>query len=219
MGNMVFEGLQPRKSDVHIWDREKYDHYVEPRWVSERLFDAEYFVGEIIGPACGFGNIVEAARAHGYSASGRDIVDRGYSGTIVQDFMSCTDHLDNIVCNIPFDIAPEFTQHALKLIRYKLAFIFPVARLYAAHRWLEKMPLARIWLLTSRPSMPPGRLIAAGRRPGGGKMDYCWLIFSIGHVGMPELRWLHRDIAAPSVGAPPNVVPVSQQISILTGGC
>jgi hypothetical protein len=198
---MVFEGLEPRKRESHIdiWQRDKHDHYVEPRWVSERLFDVESFVGEIVDPACGFGNIVEAARAHGYSASGRDIVDRGFPGTIVQDFMDCSDRLDNIACNIPFDIAPEFTQHALKLIRYKLAIIFPVARLNAAHHWLEQMPLMSVWLLTPRPSMPPGHIIAAGEKPRGGKMDYCWLIFSIGHVGMPELRWLHRGIAAASV--------------------
>jgi hypothetical protein len=190
---MALEELLPRRRENHIWHREHHDHYVEPLWVSERLFDVEPFVGDIVDPACGFGNIIGAARSRGYTAHGRDIVDRGYPGTVVQDFMDCSDRLDNIVCNIPFDIAAKFTQHALTLVRNKFAIIFPVARLNAAHHWLERMPLARIWLLTPRPSMPPGHVIAAGGRANGGREDFCWLVFSIGHVGMPELRWLHRD--------------------------
>jgi hypothetical protein len=65
-------------------------------------------------------------------------------------------------------------------------------RLNAA-RWLEGLPLAKIYLLTPRPSMPPGEVIARGERPRGGRMDYAWLVFNLGHSGPPELRWLHRD--------------------------
>lgn len=190
---MVSEAVELRKRESHIWQRDKYDHYVEPRWVSERLFDVEPFAGNILDPACGFGNIVEAAKSRGYIASGHDIVDRGYTGTIVQDFMQCRDHVDNIACNVPFDIAPEFTRHALTLVRHKLAVIFPVPRLNAAHRWLEGLPLARIWLLTPRPSTPPGHVIAGGKKAAGGREDFCWLIFAVGHAGLAEIKWLHRD--------------------------
>ena len=58
---------------------------------------------------------------------------------------------------------------------------------------LEPLPLAKIYLLTPRPSMPPGEVIARGERPGGGRMDFAWLVFNHGHSGPPELRWLHRD--------------------------
>jgi hypothetical protein len=50
-----------------------------------------------------------------------------------------------------------------------------------------------VWLLTPRPSMPPGEVIARGEKPGGGKTDFCWLVFDRTHSGPPELRWLHRD--------------------------
>jgi len=65
-------------------------------------------------------------------------------------------------------------------------------RLNAAH-WLRDTPLARIYLLTPRPSMPPGHVILAGEKPGGGSQDFCWLVFFHKHKGPPELRWLHRD--------------------------
>jgi hypothetical protein len=53
--------------------------------------------------------------------------------------------------------------------------------------------LTRVYLLTPRPSMPPGQVILRGEEPGGGKQDFVWLVFSQQHKGPPELRWLHRD--------------------------
>jgi hypothetical protein len=44
-----------------------------------------------------------------------------------------------------------FALHALSLATAKVAMIFPVARLNAAH-WLRATPLRRVWLLTPRPS-------------------------------------------------------------------
>jgi hypothetical protein len=70
--------------------------------------------------------------------------------------------------------------------------IFPTARLNAA-RWLHGTPLQRVWLLTPRPSMPPGETILRGERPGGGKTDFCWLVWDRGYVGAASIDWLHRD--------------------------
>ena len=67
-----------------------------------------------------------------------------------------------------------------------------VRRLNAAH-WLQAMPLRHIYLLTPRPSMPPGKWIAAGNKPGGGTQDFCWLLFERDYEGEPQIRWLHRD--------------------------
>jgi hypothetical protein len=39
----------PRPRNSHIWDREKDEHYVEPAWCSERLFQVETFVGSFEG--------------------------------------------------------------------------------------------------------------------------------------------------------------------------
>jgi hypothetical protein len=65
-------------------------------------------------------------------------------------------------------------------------------RLNAAH-WLDDLPLKSVYLLTPRPSMPPGAWIAAGNKPGGGTQDFCWLIFSKRHRGESQLQWLYRD--------------------------
>ena len=83
-------------------------------------------------------------------------------------------------------------RHAIEVTGLKVAVIFPTARLNAAH-WIRETPLRRVWLLTPRPSMPPGHVIAAGQKAGGGKVDFCWLVFERGHQGPAELRWLYRD--------------------------
>lgn len=184
-----------RPLNAHIWPREQDEWYVEPRWCSERLFKEEVFIGAIYDPACGLGRIVESALNAGLRAYGSDIVHRGWDSTRTpHDFLtsSIDERHDNIVCNVPFAIAPLFARHALKLARRKVAMLFPLARLNAAH-WLQDTPLTRIWLLTPRPSLPPGRVILAGKKPGGGKVDFCWVVWSHDHVGDVAVRWLHRD--------------------------
>lgn len=186
-----------RERNSHVWARSDDDWYIEPEWVSQRLFEVERFEGVVWDPACGSGRICESARAAGHIILYSDIVDRGYRGLdlplVVRDFLKIDTRTDNIVTNPPFDIAREFAEQANRLALRKFAIVFPTARLNAA-RWLNGMPLRRVWLLTPRPSMPPGRVIMAGDKPGGGKMDFCWLVFGPGS-GAPEIRWLHRDRA------------------------
>lgn len=186
------EPVRERRS--HIWKRETHDFYVEPCWVSERLFEVESFKGAVQDPCCGWGRIPEAAKRARLTATGADLVDRGYADGTVKDFFASTQRHDNIVCNPPFsgDTTQRFAQHALTLARSKVAIISLVAKLNAAH-WLRRTPLRRIWLLTPRPSMPPGHVIAAGEKPGGGKKDFCWLIFEVGYTGPWETKHLHRD--------------------------
>ena len=78
----------------------------------------------------------------------------------------------------------------------KAALIFPTARLNAAH-WLRELPLRRIWMMTPRPSMPPGHVILGGEKPKGDRRDYCWILLERGYAGRPETHWLHRDEVLP----------------------
>jgi hypothetical protein len=181
--------------NAHKWAREPNEHYVEEFWCSERLFEEEEFAPNIWDPCCGFGRICISAMKAGIRAFGTDILNRGYD-----DFGGSHDFLlkerwrsPNIVCNPPFNLVAQFAQRALADPRVlKVAMIFPTARLNAAH-WLRETPLIRVWLMTPRPSMPPGHTITAGEKPGGGKVDFCWLVWERGHVGSVEMRWLRRD--------------------------
>jgi len=185
---------ETRPLNAHIWEREANEHYVEPAWCSKRLFEEEKFEGGIYDPCCGFGTIVIEALKHGLSAYGSDLVQRGWDSTRTpHNFLTSNiENHQNIVCNPPFNIAAQFAAAALARAERKVAMIFPTARLNAAH-WLKGTPLARVWLMTPRPSMPPGYTITAGEKPGGGKMDFCWLVWERNRFGAAELCWLRRD--------------------------
>jgi SAM-dependent methyltransferase len=183
---------------AHLWKRDPLGFYVEPAWVDERFFETEEFAGEVHDPGCGIGRVAEAAYRNGYKVIATDIVNRGYP-----HFDGCLDFLlldrplaENVVCNPPYNLVREFIEHALMLAPGKVAMIMEARRLNAAH-WLIPLPLARIHLLTPRPSMPPGRVILAGEKPKGGRQDFIWTVFDRKHRGRPELRWLHRDGVKP----------------------
>jgi hypothetical protein len=81
----------------------------------------------------------------------------------------------------------------LAIATFKVAMLCPLRRLPAAH-WLQRLPLESVYQLTPRPSMPPGTLIAAGHRLGGGTQDFVWLVFNKRMTAaVPRLRWLHRS--------------------------
>jgi hypothetical protein len=191
--------VRPRRS--HIFAKAKDGWYVEPRWCSKRLFEVEKFSGTVYDPAVGQGNITTEARAAGYRVVGSDIVDRGHGlgkGMFFRaDFLTVRYDArgQSIVSNPPFDFVQEFCERALEIGAIKVAMIMLVRRLNAA-RWLHELPLRRVWLLTPRPSMPPGEWLAAGNVAGGGKQDFCWLSFEAGWRGRCELRWLERGEAA-----------------------
>jgi len=180
-----------------IWAKEKLGFYVEPEWCSTRLFAIEDFASTIFDPACGTGRILASAREAGYATIGSDIVKRANLDNFTQqDFLARREPIDrftSVVSNPPFSHVQEFVEQALYLGARKVAMITLVRRLNAAGKWLRELPLSRVYLLMPRPSMPPGHVIAAGEKPGGGTQDFCWLVMDRTHRGPLELRWLHRE--------------------------
>ena len=183
-----------RAKNAHIWERDPHDFYIEEKWCSERLFEAERFYGEVWDPACGSGRIVMSARAAGLTAFGTDIVDRGFPGTGLCDFLTQTGSVASVVTNPPFKHARRFVEHALTVMTRRSAFLLPTSWLNGSRRsrWLETTPLAKVWVLTPRPSMPPGRLIEAGMEPGQGRVDFSWFVFDVNAAGPPTVGWLRR---------------------------
>lgn len=188
-----------RRRASHIFVKEARGHYVEPSWCSERLFAVEHFADPVYDPACGWGTITDAACRHGYDVFGSDIVnrkrhllDRRFCSRdfLVSDWKPRGEF--SIVTNPPFDHVEAFARKALELGASQVAMIMLVRRLNAAH-WLSDLPLRRVYLLTPRPSMPPGSWIARGNKPGGGTQDFCWVLFDASYKGQPQLRWLYRD--------------------------
>lgn len=188
-----------RKRDSHIFDRDKLDHYVEPNWTSERLFEVEGFEGPVLDPCCGWGRIPVAAYKAGHKIMASDIVVRWKVESIPYRRMDFFDNAGlkwfkqarSVVTNPPFDRIEEVARRACEIASHKVALICPLRRLPAA-RWLQELPLKKIRIMTPRPSMPSGEHIRAGGKVGGGTQDFVWLVFEKGYSGPVVTDWLRK---------------------------
>lgn len=192
-----------RKRESSLWSREANDWYVEPEWCSLRLFEVERFNGNILDPACGGGNIAISALYHGYKTHAKDIVQRNPKfNNNIQDWLTYDGPcFDNIVSNPPFGLCDDrkagthpFVDKCLAKARRKVALLLPTGWVQGEKRsrWLEKTPLRRVYFIAPRPSMPPGHIVADGKKPGNGTTDYAWLVWQIDYDGPAEIRWLRR---------------------------
>ena len=195
-----------RKRDSSLWRRDPHDWYVEPAWCSLRLFEEETFCGTVHDPACGGGNIVRSALAHGHLVTGGDIVDRseatGHGRPEIADWLAPTDRRHaNIVSNPPFGLCDDrksrshpFVERCLERAERKVALLLPANWVQGdmRSRWLERTPLRRVWFLSPSPSMPPGHVLASGAKPGNGTTDYAWFVWQMDYDGATEVRWLRR---------------------------
>lgn len=195
-----------RALKAHVWDRSGHDWYVEEPWVTSKLLAAERIYGPVLDPACGRGNIVKECRRNGIEAFGMDIVHRGLSGADgwagEQDFLEETPvrlQFKTIICNPPYGrgkMTEQFIRQAISIaptvaMLVNGRFLFGSRRaagLYATH------PPSAIYIITPRPSLPPGPiyedLMARGERPSGGQQDFIWLVWRPDRRGEAETRWL-----------------------------
>lgn len=202
--------LQRRKKKAtHIYPRDAAEWYVEPHWASVLLFEREPFFGRIHDPCAGFGRVaIEAARKLGRRwVSAADKVRRPrklleFDVTAPRDFMGEVRRFETIVSNPPYRLCYsradfKMIRHMLKLAKRKVALLLPYGFQYGTEnaRFIRQCSvnmfgLARIYHLAPRPSMPPGPYILAGKRPGGGRVDFSWFIFVRGHCGPTTTEWL-----------------------------
>lgn len=181
--------------------RDEDDWYIEPPWCVDLLLDAYDFREPIWDPACGVGTIVRCCRERGMKAAGSDLRPRGFGE--VHDFLSddpvpafVGDRDFSIITNPPFRHSVAFVEQALsRTLARKIAIIAQAKFLYSRARYEFFMtnPPVVILHMSARPSMPPGRQFLAGEiERGGGKLDYCWIVWERGHNGLTQTGWLNR---------------------------
>jgi hypothetical protein len=170
------------------YERHENDWYKESRYSIDALLDAEPFIGPIWDPACGGGNIPTACRDRGYEAIGSDIKDRGF-GTTGVDFLMSDRRVDKIVSNPPYGIIQPWIERCLQVTTGKVAILARLALLEGKARgaWFPSTPLARVWVHSSRVSMPPGDSDAPAK---GGSVAFAWFVFEHGNAGPPTIGWL-----------------------------
>lgn len=190
----------PKPIAAHVWEAHPEQWYVEPADCTAGLLQHERFVGIVVDPCCGMGNIVNALIAAGVDAVGSDLVRRTDAAWFQgqRDFLTMRS-ADNIVFNPPFGRgrqAEAFIRHALAIATGKVA-AFVELRFVVGERRARGLyrdhPPSRIYAVTPRPSCPPGEYILAGGEPEGGKADYVWIVWDkTAPLGDTRFLWLTR---------------------------
>jgi hypothetical protein len=178
-------------------ERSANDFYCEPRWAVDALLDVERFDGLVWDPAAGRDNIPQACRARDIQAIGSDLVARGEATVYAPlDFLGAADaprfpRPENIISNPPYAFAEAFIERALSLASRKVAMLLRLSFLEGQRRgeMFQRTPLARVWVFSSRVSMPPGDVAVEAN---GGAVAFAWFVWEHGHSGPPSLGWLRR---------------------------
>lgn len=180
------------------YERDEHDWYVEPASIVRDLLRGYPSLHNgMHDPCCGGGTIPETATAMGFDATGADLVDRANGRYRVMDFLKDTATYPSIVTNPPFKIAPQIIRHALTRVRYggivvavcQAKFLFSQAR----HPLFSCPEMERVLVLSKRPSMPPGKVLAELGEAcrGGGAIDYVWCIWRVGKTSLgASVEWV-----------------------------
>lgn len=180
------------------YDRDPDEWYVEDEPCVQSLFRAMpwFYACGAHDPCCGGGNIVRVGKSMGVAMTGSDKVDRCNGLYPVRDFLADNSPRPAIVSNPPFNIAPMIVRHALDVtadggyvaLIGQAKFFFSQSR----HPLFARREMDRVLVLSTRPSMPPGKALAAGTvKRGGGFHDFAWFVWRVGKTSLTTtIEWL-----------------------------
>lgn len=175
-------------------DRADDDYYCTPPQAVEELLKRESFCHYVLEPAVGGGSIAAVLVDHDHKVQSMDIVDRGYAGTEVRDFLTTTkDDLNfspDIITNPPYAMAKEFVEHALDISMdgVKVAMFLKIQFLESKKRYelFKKYPPKKIYVFVNR--------VNCGKNGVFGKESsavcYAWFVWEKGYKGLPRVDWI-----------------------------
>lgn len=179
-------------------ERQVDDYYAtEPR-ATELLLEQEKFSNIIWEPACGGGHMAKVLENNGYEVIISDIVDRGYFGTQILDFLNIDpNHKNNIdiITNPPYKYAKEFVEKALDMsadgvkvaMFLKLTFLEGKAR----KKLFEKYPPKTVYVSSSRLQCAKNGDFEKYGKGVGTAVAYAWYIWEKGYTGETVIKWIN----------------------------
>lgn len=180
--------------------RMELDYYAANPKAVNMLLENEAFNGKhILEPCVGAGHIANVLKDYfGEEVTGIDIIDRGYVGTIVTDFLNWIPDkkYDTIITNPPYSLAAEFIEKCISiLLPYgKLAMFLRINFLETVKRkeLFDKYPPKYVYVFRKRmPVFNNGEEI----NPKTGKawntlLCNAWYVWQKGCYSEPIIRWI-----------------------------
>lgn len=174
-------------------DAEQHDYYATDPKAVEILLENEKFHPYIWEPACGEGHISKVLKEHGYKVRSSDIIDRGYEGTEILDFLKTKSSRDDydIVTKPPYRYAKEFVEKAIEILPMdgaKVAMFLKLTFLegQARRELFKQYPPKTVYVFSGRVECAKN-----GEFTGGSAVAYAWFIWEIGYKGKSIIKWVN----------------------------
>ena len=174
--------------------RPKNDFYPTPEWATRALLNRESFDGPVWEPACGDGAISEVLLSNEFRVHSSDILDYGYHGTEVKDFLEPDLHdttVGSVITNPPFMLAQEFIERAKETSATKIAMFLKLPFLESMRRYpmfMDKnFPLARVYVFSRRVTLVREGVVMKNK----GTIAFAWYVWDVSHEGPPTIHWIN----------------------------
>jgi len=181
--------------------RQKENYYAtDPQAVSiflDKMVEDEVILNNSLWEvSCGGGHISSVLENRGYSVKSSDIVDRGFKGTEIINFLTIKPKDINwngdIITNPPFKFAENFVRQAFNILKdgNKLFLFLKIQFLESKARksLFNKYPLKYIYVYSERQ-----RTAKNGdfdKYINGNTLCFAWFIWEKGFKGDTILRWI-----------------------------
>lgn len=175
-------------------EREQHDFYAtDPRAIDD-LLKYETFNKNIWECAVGQGHLADRLKSYGYNVECTDLIDRGYPGTEIVDFLTEKYDFDgDIITNPPYKYCSEFILNALDSIPTgnKVAMFLKIQTLEGQKRYEEiysKYPPKTIYIYSKRIGCA---INGEFGKHSSSAVCYAWFIWVKGDYNRTELKWIY----------------------------
>ena len=181
------------------YERVANDFYATDPDSVRALFDNVNIVGDsFYEPCVGQGHIADVIKEYFPYATVyvSDIVDRGYKGTVIKDFVNSEPKVktDWVITNPPYKYAKEFIDNSLKVANKGVAMFLKIQFLEGQSRkeWFKSNHLKYVYVFSKRqdPWRNGEKVNPKTGKKWGSTMCFAWFIWEKGYKGEPIIRWI-----------------------------
>lgn len=181
-------------------ERQQHDYYATEPKAIELLLEQEEFNHYIWECACGGGHLSKVLLDRGYDVKSSDIIDRGFNGTEIIDFLKVSkknlkqEIPRDIITNPPYKYAKEFVEHALDISmnNTKVAMFLKLTFLESKSRkeLFGKYPPKVVYVSSSRLQCAKNGDFEKYGKGVNTAVAYAWFVWEKGYKGEPIIKWI-----------------------------